>query len=167
MSGQVTAKQPNSRMCLVCGLKNESGLQASFYETEGEQLVALFTGREQHQGYPHRLHGGMAAAILDETIGRAIRMRCGDQLWGVTIELKTRFRKPIPLEQEIRVLGRITRETRRLFEGTGEILLADGSVAVEAHGRYLKLPIDRITEFNLQAEEWRVVDSPDDPQALS
>lgn len=42
--------------------------------------------------------------------------------------------------------------TGRIFEGTGEIVLADGSVAVEASGRYLKLPIDRIAEGDFTSE---------------
>ena len=167
MYQRVTAKQPNSRMCLVCGLRNESGLQTAFYETEADRLVALFTPRDPHQGYPHRLHGGIAASVLDETIGRAIRMRYGDALWGVTIELTTRFRQPIPLGEEIRVVSGITRESRRHFEGTGKILLADGSVAADAHGRYLKLPIERISDFDPHLEEWRVVPSPADPQAIA
>jgi len=166
MANRVTGKQPNSRMCLVCGLKNGSGLRASFYETESEQLVAVFTPMEHHQGYPNRLHGGLAASILDETIGRAIRLRHGDELWGVTIELRTRFRKPIPLGQELRVVGRITHETRRHFEGTGHVLLMDGSVAAEAHGRYLKMPIDRIADFDVHGEEWRIVPSAGDPQTF-
>ncbi len=166
MYQRVTAKQPNSKMCLVCGLRNASGLQTAFYETEAAQLVALFTPRDQHQGYPHRLHGGLAASVLDETVGRAIRLRYGDELWGVTIELTTRFRQPIPLGQEIRVVSRITREARRHFEGTGKILLADGSVAAEAHGRYLKLPLERITDFDPHQQEWRVIASPADPQAF-
>ena len=110
-----------------------------------------------------RFTGSFFPSVLDETIGRAIRLRYGDRLWGVTIELTTRFRKPIPLGQVIRVVGRITRETRRHFEGSGKVLLADGSVAAEAHGRYLKMPIERITDFDPQAEEWKVFESPEDP----
>lgn len=166
MGDRVTGKQPNSRMCLVCGLKNDAGLHASFYETESEHLVAVFTPMEHHQGYPSRLHGGLAASILDETIGRAIRLRYGDQLWGVTIELRTRFRQPIPLGQPLHVVGWITHETRRHFEGTGHVLLTDGSVAAEAHGRYLKMPIDRISDFDVHREEWRIVPSAGDPQAF-
>ena len=88
---RVVAKQPNSKMCLVCGLQNEFGLQAEFFELEDQQLVGLFTPRDHQQGYPGRLHGGIAASMLDETIGRAIRILHGDSLWGVTIELNTRF----------------------------------------------------------------------------
>jgi acyl-coenzyme A thioesterase PaaI-like protein len=160
---RVTAKQPNSRMCLVCGLNNVAGLRAAFYELDSRQLLGMFTPQEHHQGYPGRLHGGIAASILDETIGRAIRIQYGDSLWGVTIELTTRFRQPIPLEITIRAVGRITRETRRHFEGTGEILLPDDSVAVEAHGRYVKMPLDAISDFDFQQQLWQVVPDESDP----
>jgi hypothetical protein len=40
-----------------------------------------------------------------------------------------------------------------LFEGTGTILLEDGSVAVEASGKYLKMPIDQIATGDF-AREW-------------
>jgi acyl-coenzyme A thioesterase PaaI-like protein len=151
-------------MCLVCGLHNELGLRASFFELASEQLVAVFTPRDEHQGYPGRMHGGIAASLLDETIGRAIRLRYGDEMWGVTIELTTRFRQPIPLEKPLRVVARIVRESRRHFEGTGELLLPDGSVAVEGTGRYLKQSLDAIGPFDFQQQQWRVVPAPDDPE---
>ena len=50
--------------------------------------------------------------------------------------------------------GRITRDTTRLFEGTGEILLADGRVAVEAQGKYVKLPLDAITDGDFDQRDW-------------
>ena len=85
---KVTGKQENSKMCFVCGLKNRYGLKAQFYETENNEIVAIFKGEEEHQGYPGRLHGGIAASILDETIGRAININSENELWGVTLELK-------------------------------------------------------------------------------
>ena len=51
-------------------------------------------------------------------------------------------------------MGRITRDTRRLFEGTGEILLEDGSVAVEASGKYLKMDLGEITDDDFDQREW-------------
>lgn len=163
---RVVGKQPNSKMCVVCGLHNEAGLQASFYELEGEQIAAIVNPQALHQGYPGRLHGGIAASLLDETIGRAIRMRHGDELWGVTIELTTRFRRPVPLNQPIRAVGRITKETRRHFEGTGEILLPDGSVAVEARGRYFKMLLDMISDFDFHQQQWKIVPADHDPDHI-
>ena len=162
----VVAKQPNSKMCLVCGLHNGPGLQAAFYELESDQLVGIFTPRDHQQGYPGRLHGGIAASMLDETIGRAIRITHGDALWGVTIELNTKFRKPIPLEEPITTVARVTRETKRHFEGDGAILLPNGRVAVEGHGRYLKMPIDSIADFDYSEQEWKVMANDADPATI-
>ncbi len=165
MSHQVTAKQHNSKMCFVCGLNNSFGLQASFYELESNQLVALFMPCEEHQGYPGRLHGGVATTILDETIGRSIMIE-QDEIWGVTAEFKVRYRAPVPLGEELRVVGRITKENRRLFEGTGEILLPDGQIAVEGFGKYIKLPLDEIADFDYEEQEWKQVLGPEDPQTI-
>ncbi len=155
MKYKVIKKQHNSRMCFTCGLKNDIGLKASFFELENGDLAALFTPGDGHQGYPGRLHGGIAGAILDETIGRAILVH-HENAWGVTAELTTRYLKPIPLNEEIKVVGRITRDTGRLFEGTGEILLKNGEVAARGFGKYIKLPLDRISDFDGQTEEWQV-----------
>lgn len=167
MEHRVKRKQHNSRMCLVCGLKNGLGLHASFYELESGELVAMFSGREEHQSYPGRLHGGISAALLDETIGRAILHAHATDFWGVTLEFTTKFRRPVPLGVELRVVGRITKESGRLFEGTGEILLPDGEVAVSGSGRYMKLPLEKIADFDVEAQEWRVVAASRDPDTIS
>lgn len=150
-------------MCLVCGLKNPHGLFTSFYELSNNELVATFTARDEHQSYPGRMHGGIATALLDETIGRAIMMRSAEEVWGVTVEFTTRFLRPIPLDTELRVVGRIVKEEGRFFEGTGEILLPEGEVAATGTGRYMKLPLEKIADFDAESEEWRVVSRPDDP----
>jgi len=72
MKHKVIKKQQNSKKCIVCGLNNDLGLKASFYQTNKDELIAVFKPLEEHQSYPGRLHGGIAGAILDETIGRAI-----------------------------------------------------------------------------------------------
>lgn len=150
-SRRVLASQNISRMCMVCGAENDAGLHARFLELEGGELLGIFTPRVEHQGYPGRLHGGIASTLLDETIGRAISIADPDA-WGVTVELNVRFKKPVPLDGEVRAVGRITDDRGRLFSGTGEIVLADGTVAVEASGRYLKLPIDRIADGDFGSE---------------
>ncbi len=150
-------KQPNSKMCFVCGMKNVAGLKAFFYELEDGSVMARFTPQDVHQSYPGRLHGGVAAAILDETIGRALMVKYGETVWGVTAELRLRFHKAVPLGEELRVIGRITRDTRRIFEGEGELLLPDGTVAVSAYGKYIKLPLDQIADFDPEEQEWQVV----------
>lgn len=158
MKHSIKSKQNNSRMCLVCGIDNDLSLKTRFYETENDEVVALFTPRDQHQSYPDRLHGGMASAVLDEVIGRAIMSRYEDTVWGVTAELTLRYKKPVPLNQELKVVGRITSERGAIFEGSGEIILPDGQVAVTATGKYLKMPIDKISSKEFADNEWFLVD---------
>lgn len=153
-------------MCLVCGLKNPLSLRTAFYELENDELLAVFTPAEEHQSYPGRLHGGISAAILDETIGRAIMMKYAEDVWGVTMEFSSRYKKPVPLNEELRVVSRITKETRLVFEGTGEILLSDGTIAVEGRGKYLKLPLEKIADFDADHLDWKVVPLPDDPKEV-
>ena len=163
MRVKVTAKQPNSKMCFVCGLANDFGLKSRFYELENNEIMAVFMPAEEHQSYPGRLHGGVAAAILDETICRATMKHEASNFWGVTVDFSMKFRKPVPLDREIRVIARVRQENKRTFEGTGEIILADNSVAVEGNGRYLKMDLSRITEFDFEGEEWQVIDDFEDP----
>jgi len=165
MRYQVTAKQENSNMCFVCGFENPFGLHASFYELDNGELMGIFKPGEEHQGYPNRLHGGIASTILDETIGRAIMIE-HDLIWGVTLEIHVRYRKPVPIGKEIHVLGRIEKDTHRGFQGSGEILLEDGRVAVEAQGKYLKMPFDQITEAEAEGLDWKVTSSEHDPEVI-
>jgi uncharacterized protein (TIGR00369 family) len=166
MRHKITRKQYNSKLCFICGLKNNSGLQASFYETENGELVATFTPTLEHQSYPGRLHGGVASAILDETMGRAILVGNDKEIWGITVELTVSYKKPIPLEVELRVVGRISEENSRFFHGTGEILLPGGEVAVTARGKYLKAPLEKIADFDRDENEWAVVECENDPESI-
>ncbi len=164
MKHRVLKKQNNSKMCFVCGLNNKASLKAGFYELDNNEIFAIFKPLEGHQSYPGRLHGGVAASILDETIGRAINMK-HEGIWGVTVELNVQYKKPIPLDQELKVVGRVTRDTSRIFEGTGEILLSDGEVAATAYGKYIKLPIEKIADFGDQ-DEWKVSRFESDPEEV-
>jgi acyl-coenzyme A thioesterase PaaI-like protein len=163
MKHRVKGKQQNSKMCFLCGLKNSFGLKGRFYELENNELVCVFTPSNEHQSYPGRLHGGITTSVLDETIGRAIMMTSKEEVWGVTIEFTTRFKKQIPLNEELRVVGRITSETSRTFEGTGELLLPDGEVAATGFGKYLRMPLNKIADFNPIEQEWMVTKSEKDP----
>lgn len=165
MKYKVVGKQENSSMCLVCGVNNDLSLKTSFYELENGELVSIFRTKEEHQSYPGRLHGGIIGAVLDETIGRAIMIK-DKKIWGVTIELSVSYRKPVPLNAELKVVGRITKDTSRVFEGTGELLLPNGEVAATAHGRYVKMPIDKITDVDELHMEWLSIKSADDPEEI-
>ena len=141
---ETAEKQYSSHMCFVCGVENPAGLHAHFYQINDNTCVGRFLPDESHQGYPGRVHGGVISAMLDETLGRAV---WGDaKTWGVTAELTVRYKAPVPLGEVLTAVGRITYERRRLFKAEGELLTADGTVAVVAHGTYIKLDLDKILD---------------------
>jgi len=150
-------KQPNSRYCFLCGIENPIGLNLSFYQ-EGDRVVAHYCPKEEHQGYPGVLHGGITCALLDETIGRTLVNR---DIWAMTVDLNVRFLKPIPLGQTLTVVGEIVRLRSRTLEGKGEIQLEDGTVAATAEARYIRLPDAKIDEFRSELGFWEVIPDPD------
>ena len=148
MKRKVLAAQNVSRMCVVCGVDNDAGLHGRFYELDDGELLGVFSPRASIRA----TRAGSTAASRPRCSTRRSGARSASldpDAWGVTVELTVRFRKPVPLDGEVRVLGRVTKDSSRLFEGTGEIVLPDGSVAVEASGKYLKMPIDRIVRGRL------------------
>lgn len=145
MRSKILKKFYNSRMCVVCGLENDLGMDARFFELENGDVAGVCRTKQEHQSYPGRMHGGMSAALLDETLGRAMNIDDPDG-FAVTIELSLAYRRPVPLDHEIVAVGRITKNLTRLFEAEGEIYIDDGPPAVTAKGRYYKMPIGQITD---------------------
>jgi len=165
MQYKVASKQPNARRCIVCGIENEMGMDARFYNMENNEVVAIFTPKDEHQSYPQRMHGGLSAAILDETIGRGLK-NFEPGSWAVTIELTTKYKKPVPLGVELKVVGRITNIQNRLVEGTGELYLPNGEVAVTAYAKYIKMNTEQITDIDFGEDEWKVIEGEVDPDII-
>jgi acyl-coenzyme A thioesterase PaaI-like protein len=148
-------KQPNSRMCFVCGLENDVGLQAKFY-SEGKGKVRVeWTAPERYQGYPGHLHGGIAAALLDEVAGRTV---LGDTAlrFFVTMKMELRYRKPVPTGVPLVIRGELVRDRGRFVETRGAIFLPDGSVAVEADVLVAEAPRQMAEGTDLDRIGWRV-----------
>lgn len=154
MRHKIKNSQNVSKNCLVCGVDNDFGLKTRFYETENNELIAIFKPLPEHQSYPNVMHGGISATILDEVIGRAIMMTTDSNTFGVTVELNVRYKKPVPLGSVLKVVSRITKDRGRIFEGTGELYLASGEIAVEAEGKYMKRRLDQITDKDFTENEW-------------
>jgi uncharacterized protein (TIGR00369 family) len=150
---KVTGAQNITSLCFVCGKNNSIGLHAHFYNLDDGGICAEFTPREEHQSYPGRVHGGILASLLDEAIGRAMQ-NDHPEIWGVTVELQLKYRKPVPIDVPVKMLAHITKYSTRIFEGEGQIILEDGTVAVEAFGRYVCLPVDKISETELDDSNW-------------
>ncbi len=145
--------QASAKLCIICGLENESGTQALFYEMEDGSVCTLFKYKEIHQSYPQRVHGGMITAMLDELGFRAIWVK-EPGVWGVTMSLSTKYRKPVPYDCELRGYGMVVKSSSKFSESFARIYDKDNNVLAEATIKYLKLPLERIANCH-EAEEMR------------
>ncbi len=156
MKVRVLKKQHNSNDCAVCGVKNPISLNAQIYELENGMVVGLTTGRECHQSYPNRMHGGIISALLDEIIGRAITI-LEPETFGVTASLEVKFKKPVPLNEPIKVVGKIIKNTRMFFETEGFVEDQNGNILAIAHATYVKQNVEKISNTTFTNENWFVI----------
>lgn len=166
MKHKIIKRQYISRNCFVCGIENEAGLKAKFYETASGEVIGIVTPLSHHQSYPGRVHGGVSSALLDEVIGRAVSVGQNENIWGVTLELNLKYRKPVQYDQEIKVIGRVTNDMGRMFTGTAEIILPDGQTAVSAEGRYLKQSAEKISGDDCEDSEMASIDNEPVPEYI-
>lgn len=165
MTVKIKKKQNCAKNCMVCGRENPFGLKADFYELEDGRVAAVASALPEHQSYPGRVHGGAVSALLDETIGRAVNFAEPDT-WGVTLELNVKFRKPVPYGERLMAVGEITKNSKRFFEGYGEIVLPDGGIAATATAKYMKFPLESIADFDSSGDYWKTFPDKDDPSEL-
>lgn len=152
MSGEEpqSGKTPYYVHCFVCGKENRQGLAVNFHTTGDGEVVTEFVPRPEHQGYPGACHGGIIFALLDETIGRATYR---DNRMTVTASMTVRYRKPVPIGQKVKIVGRLMADHGRMLEAEGEAVLEDGTVAVTAGGKFVPLGEDEQKQVE-QVLDW-------------
>ena len=130
--------------CFACGRLNPAGMHLDF-DVSRDRAETRYTGEKRHQGYDGTLHGGVVAALLDETMGWAIFHQ---GIWGVTAKLSVTYRRPVPVGEELRVSGEVVRDRGRAIELHGAVSrAADGEVLAEADGLFLRMPEARRREL--------------------
>jgi uncharacterized protein (TIGR00369 family) len=153
-------KQPTSRSCFMCGRENDFGLKMKWYndpdagQVWGEVVVPL-----HFNGYPGVVHGGIVAAILDETSGRALMMNGQplDELF-ITTRLEVKYHLPTPTEQTLRAVGWVIKRTSRIGHVGAEIRLPDGTVTARCEATVVR-PTRKFfekTSWDKDEQDWRV-----------
>lgn len=150
---KVVSKQRNSKMCAICGMDNEYGVHAQFYNMEDGSVMTKFKYRQEHQSYPGRVHGGLITAMLDEMGLRALWAKEGsEEKFGVTMSLDTKYRKLVPYDEEIIGKGIVIKENNKFFVVDSKIMDLQGNVLANGTIKYIKLDTNKINE-NIDAHE--------------
>ena len=150
-------KQPTSRTCFMCGRENDFGLKMVWYNnTESNQVEANVTIGEQFNGYPGIVHGGIVAAILDETAGRAVMLDGDFDNLFVTLRLNMTYRKPTPTNTPLKAVGWLERKGNKGMKVAAKLLLPDGTVTSECKAVVIR-PTDEISRsWENEKKFWRV-----------
>jgi len=130
---------PEHGCCLVCGTENPHSFGIQWFITKEGDITGKITLTDKQQGPPDFAHGGATAALVDEAMGAAI-WQAGYTV--VAVNLNVDYIKPVPLGQEIEVIGQITEveEGDKVVKAKGQIRLPDGNLAVTASGIYVNAP---------------------------
>ena len=133
---------------LYAALRILVGFNIRFFDDGHQRVLARVTLGDAYQSYPGVAHGGILATILDETMGRAVLRTAPDETsrerFMFTAKMETRYRRPVPLHEEFIVRGRVENDRGRMAQVSGEIVLADGTVAVEASATLVDIPPEQI-----------------------
>lgn len=112
------------------------------------------TFREEHQGGPGLVHGGIVGAALDEACGL---LATWHRFPAVTARFAVRFRKPVPINRELQVASRVTGKRGRRLEISAELRDGDTLLA-DAEGTFLHVPLEHFLatpEGHAAGEAWR------------
>ncbi|MGN0013975.1 MAG: PaaI family thioesterase [Candidatus Gastranaerophilaceae bacterium] len=140
---KVISKQKNSKMCYICGMENDNGLKAQFYNIEDGSVMTKFMYKKEHQSFPGRVHGGLLAAMLDELACRAYWVNDESTL-GATMSMEIKYRKPVPYDTEIIGKGIITSDLSKFFTAEVSLLDKEYNTYTNAVVKYIKLPAEKI-----------------------
>ncbi len=116
--------------CVGCSAANPMALGLRFVH-RGGGVEARTTAARELNGAPGVVHGGMQAVMLDEAMGHAIRAAL-DDVWPVTVDLRLRYRRPVPTEVPLLVRAEVVGRDGKVLHLEGAILAEDETVLTRA-----------------------------------
>jgi hypothetical protein len=111
-------------------------------EVAGNGVVGTCILGLAFEGPPSFAHGGVSAMLLDQLLGYATSA-AGHP--GMTVNLETRYRAPVPLQTQLRLTAEVGEVSGRRVTARGRIVTAaePDTVLVEATGTFVGLRPDQ------------------------
>lgn len=128
--------------CFGCSPHNARGLKL-VWQRNGDGVVSHYTSAEHLCGAPGVIHGGVQAALLDETIGVAIHHAFGDpdNFFLVTATFDLKYKRPAPTGEQLVLSGRFERQEGRNYFASGEIRNREGALLTSASARWVQMKL--------------------------
>lgn len=124
----------------VTGPKNAIAPPLTLVGRDDGHIEGVVTLTFPYQGPPGHVHGGVAAMLLDHTLGVA-------NAWsgrnGATAQLNVRYLRPTPLFEPLTVRGRMVQEDGKKITTVGDISTGDGTVCVSVEALFIDKTVPR------------------------
>jgi acyl-coenzyme A thioesterase PaaI-like protein len=151
-------KQPNSKMCFICGLENPVGLHLHIYEVEPGVIETAYTAPEHFQGYPGVLHGGIVGALIDEISARAqMGSDPNDPRFMFTAKLEVKYRQNVPIGKLLKIVGKAGKTKSKSAEAWAGIYDAEtNELLAEGNTLLINVPDEQFDKSKLNELGWNV-----------
>lgn len=124
--------------CVVSGMANPMGVAITVHR-QGDEAVARVALGAAFEGAPGRAHGGIIAAVFDDTMGFVLSM---EKTAAFTGSLTVSYRAPAPVGEEMEFRCHLReRSGRKLWiDGTAT---AGGATVATAEALFIAIPPER------------------------
>jgi len=126
---------------VVSGNSNPMGINAKLWR-EGEVAFIEATLEKAFEGAPGRAHGGMVAALIDETMGLVMSIQ---GVVAFTVQLDVSYRAPTPIFRPIVAKAWLDHVERRKLFITCEVRDGD-AICAEAKGIFVSVDPTKFLE---------------------
>ena len=142
MAVERITKYPN---CFGCGDSNPIGLGLDL-RMEGESLVTDFVPREEHQGWPGIVHGGLIATLLYEVLENYAYY---DGTVTMMKSMGTRFRRPATTGQRIDARSWLAERSGRNMSVSATLTDEEGAIIAEGDAALVVLSDAQLERLGL------------------
>ncbi len=137
-----TSKLPRNH-CYGCGRDNPEGMKLKFaFDRQRSSMVCRFRLGSRYTGPPGHAHGGVIATVLDEAMGKALKIH---NVIALTSRMQVEFLKPVPLNKSLVAEGRSLSHRGRKYWNGAEIRDRQGRVLARSRGMFVA--IDPLQKF--------------------
>jgi acyl-coenzyme A thioesterase PaaI-like protein len=137
--------------CYACGTDNPASLPLKFREV-GDRVVTELTFGPTQTGAPAFAHGGSIATMLDDAIGTLLVARLEQA--GVTAKLETNYRRPVMLNEPMRIEAWIEKREGRKVWSRAELRDLEGDLFSDAIGLFVLVEAEHFLQEVGPAELW-------------
>jgi acyl-coenzyme A thioesterase PaaI-like protein len=125
--------------CIVSGQANPMGIAITVHR-DGDDAVARVCFGPAFEGAPGRAHGGVVAAVFDDTLGFVLSML---QTPAFTGQLTVSYLAPTPVGEDLEFRARLRERNGRklLIEGEAR---HEGQLVATCEGLFIAIPPERL-----------------------